>query len=254
MDELNRSCVSHQPRCSLLMCCHGATESSIRERPERVGQRYRSWGRTHECVGAVGASLWPGKELSWQSVTRLFSPVCLSVCQMHGPSWMGPRAVNPHHPCLRLHHPLSRAESLSPPISSRFTVVGQAALSKSAMATNTVNDFTPHEMLTGLSKPLIDWPPFTARCGFVNWSPAPCWHSDPNGRELLLSRHALTSPLFFFINPSSISGLTSAPPPHLLLTLWFHSSWLDRGCTCTPALSHVPVPLGAAVRWHCQAN
>ena len=60
---------------------------------------------------------------------------------------------------------------------------------------------------------------------FVNWSPAPCWHSDPNGGELLPSRHALTSlltpppPLSSTLPPPS--GLTSASTPPFGILLGF---------------------------------
>lgn len=104
--------------------------------------------------------------------------------------------------------PLSGAERTSPSISSGCLVVGKAlpsilVLPWPVMGMSTVNDFTLH-MRSWLRSDRL-----TLFCGpswLVNWSPAPCWHSDPNGRELLLSRHALTSlfpPPPSFITPPS---------------------------------------------------
>lgn len=161
--ELNWICVTHQPYLSPLMCCHKAPASLSSRATQRVGRyhHHQQWGQTHECV-AAGASLWPRNELSWQPVTRLFSPVCLSVHQIWSPSWTRPLAV----PCPEL-----RACRLPSPL----TVAGGAFCASlstawddsSVMAMSTGNDFTLHEMLTRLSQPLIDWPYFTARRGLL---------------------------------------------------------------------------------------
>lgn len=189
---------------SLLMCCHKAATSSLRGRPtERVERCDQQWVRTLYCV-AAGESLQPGDKLSWQSVTRLFSPVCLSVCQIRGPGCMGVSGC-----------PLSGAEGLSLPISLHSDFLALTGLSLPP-SLNTSRWFlcdadedckwlhSTHEMLSGRSESPIDWPSFAARLWLVNWSPVPCWHSDPNGGELLLSRHALTS----LLHPLLSSTLT----------------------------------------------
>ena len=202
----------------------------VSQATKRVERYYQHWGRTHECV-AVGAPLRPGEELSWQSVTRLFSPVCLSVRQTRGPDWMWGLWLSP----------LSGAESLSLPISSHSVAVGQAALSNTSPWFLCDGDeyskwlHTTHEMLTGPLPASNRLTLFYSPSWLVNWSPAPCWHSDPNGGELLLSRHALTSllhppPPFFSstLPPSQACNLCSHPPPDSSAhTPWFHSSWVD---------------------------
>lgn len=192
----------------------GGSEWCARRERWAGQQYYQQWSRTHECV-AAGASLQPWEELSWQSVTRLFSPVRLSVRQMRGPSWMGASG-----------DPLSWAQNLSLPISSHSVVLGQAVLSTLLPSHceiilrwwRRVLEMTLHYIWDAdwvlLSSNRLTL--FYSPSWLVNWSPAPCWHSDPNGGELLLSRHALTSLLHPpLIKPSSLLGQTSAPIPLL---------------------------------------
>lgn len=160
--ELDWICVTHWPYLSLLMCFQRSGSEFDSWAAERLEWYYQQWGRTHECV-AAGASLLSGRESSWQSVTRLFSPVCLSVHQIRGLSWTGASGC-----------PLSRAQSLSLPISSCCCRQCPLYFSLHNMrwflgdGVDYCRLFhTTHEMLTGLSKPLIDWPSFTARCGLL---------------------------------------------------------------------------------------
>lgn len=148
------------------MCCHTAAASDVRDEwPSEPSELYyQQWGRTHECV-AAGASLRPGEELSWQSVTRLFSPVCLSVRQMRGPSWMGGLWLSPvlsSEPVAS--HLLAQCGFRTS--STLYTSSSTVWDNSSVMAMSTVKDFT-HEMLTGPYYPLIDWPSFTARRGLL---------------------------------------------------------------------------------------
>jgi len=78
----------HRPNPSLLICCHKAPETLTHRRPRESSSILSSGARTHECV-AAGASLRPWEKWSWQSVTWLFSPVSLSVCQIRG-LWLSP--------------------------------------------------------------------------------------------------------------------------------------------------------------------
>ncbi len=156
----------------------------------RVEQYYQHWGWMLDCV-VVGSSLRPGEKLSWQCVTRLFSPVCLSVRQIRAELdaglWLS--SVRSWEPVAS--HLLSLCGCKTG--GALFTSPSAVWDDFSVMAMSTVNDFTLHmrcwlaplvsNRLTLSYSPL--W--------LVNWSPAPCWHSDPNGGELMLSRHALTS-------------------------------------------------------------
>lgn len=202
------------------MCCHKAAVSSTHKRPREWSGIISSGARTHDCV-APGASLRPRKESSWQSVTWLFSPVCLSVRQTRGPSWKGPLAV-----------PLSGAESLSLPISSRCVVAVLSTLNNVRWFLGDGDEYckwflTTREMLTMLSQS-NRLTLFYSPLWLVNWSPAPCWHSDPDGEELLLSRHALTSlfhpPHFHQHSLPLRPNLCSHPPPRQ------HTPWLNSIC------------------------
>lgn len=133
--ELELRCTTAQPFTANVLSQSGSKFDSRATKTKSSGI-LSGGARAHECV-AAGASLRPGEELSWQSVTWLFSPVCLSVCQIRGPSWTGPLTV----PCPEL-----RACRFLSPLAawlwcSLYSTVWDDS---SVMAMSTVNDFTLH--------------------------------------------------------------------------------------------------------------
>lgn len=119
LEKLDGSCVTHRLHLSLLMCCHTAAASDVRnEWPSEPSELYyQQWGRTHECV--AGELLCdPGRNYPdslWLGSFRLSASLCVRCGDRAGWGASG--------------YPLSWAQNLSLPISSHSVVLGQAVLS-----------------------------------------------------------------------------------------------------------------------------
>lgn len=144
-----------------LMCCHKVAVSWTHERPRK---------RSIISNGAEHMTVWLQELLCdlrmnypdslWLGSFRLSASLCVRYGARAG---QGPLAV-----------PMSWAESLSLPISSYHCRQCPVYFSHHSLRWFLCDGdehckwfHTTHEMLTGLAKPLIDWPSFIARCGLL---------------------------------------------------------------------------------------
>lgn len=209
--EFNWICVTRGLYLSSLMCCHKAPASSTHERPRESGgissnsgsmaEPMNVWLRELLCDRGMNYpdSLWLGSfRLSASLCVRYGARAGLGLWLSPVPRWepVSSHLFSPLQAVLSIHLP---PQCVMIPLWCRWVLKMISHCTWDAdQAVQASNRLTLFYSLSWL----------------VNWSPAPCWHSDHNGGELLLSCHALPPSSIPspppFINPAWISDL---PPP-----------------------------------------